>query len=176
MRALLGLADAIDRGTSAIGRLCSWLALAMILAGAWNAVMRYLGRWVGSGLSSNAWIEAQWYMFSLLFLLGGAWTLQQDAHVRVDVIYSRLSRRGKAWIDLLGGLLFLLPFCAFGVAVSWPSVRNSWAVLEGSPDPGGLARYPLKTAVLVAFVLLGLQGVSSVVRALDRLRDGGAEA
>ena len=170
MRALLKLAIGIDRGTTAVGRLCSWLALGMVLVGAYNAVVRYLGRWIGSGLSSNAYIEAQWYMFSLLFLLGAAWTLRDDAHVRVDVIYSRLSHTKKAWIDLLGGVVFLLPFCVFGVLTSWPSVRNSWAVREGSRDPGGLARYPLKAVILLAFVLLGLQGLSTVIKALARVR------
>lgn len=170
MQALLRLAAGIDRGTSAVGRLCSWLALGMVLAGAWNAVVRYLGRWVGSGLSSNAWIEGQWYMFSLLFLLGAAWTLQQDAHVRVDVIYGRLSAKKKAWIDLLGTLFFLLPFCVFGLMVSWPSVSNSWAVREVSPDPGGLARYPLKAVILVAFALLAAQGISTAIKAVARLR------
>ncbi len=149
MRGLLRVAGAIDRGTSAIGRLCSWLALLMVLVGAYNAVVRYLGRWVGSGLSSNAYIEAQWYMFSLLFLLGAAWTLRDESHVRVDVLYGRLSPKKKAWIDLLGVLLFLLPFCAFAIASSWPALEASWAVREGSPDPGGLARYPLKTLLPV---------------------------
>jgi TRAP-type mannitol/chloroaromatic compound transport system permease small subunit len=170
LKGLLRLAATIDRGSSAVGRLCSWLALLMVLVGAYNAVVRYLGRWVGSGLSSNSYIEAQWYMFSLLFLLGAAWTLQQDAHVRVDVIYGRLSAEAKAWIDLLGTAFFLLPFCVFGVVVSWPSVRNSWSVREVSPDPGGLARYPLKTVILIAFVLLGLQGISTAIKALSRVR------
>ncbi len=171
MRALLKLAGLIDRSTSAVGRLCSWLALLMVLTGAYNAVVRYLGRWIGSGLSSNAYIEAQWYMFSLLFLLGAAWTLRDDAHVRVDVFYGRLSDARKAWIDLLGAVFFLLPFCVFGVLSSWPSVRNSWAVKEVSPDPGGLARYPLKAVILIAFVLLGIQGISTAIKALARVRD-----
>ena len=175
MRALLSLAGLIDRSSSAVGRLCSWLALLMVLIGAYNAVVRYLGRFIGSGLSSNAYIEAQWYMFSLLFLLGAAWTLREDSHVRVDVVYSRLSKRGRAWIDLLGGLFFLLPFCAFGLVTSWPSVHNSWTIREVSPDPGGLARYPLKAVILVAFVLLAAQGISSVIKAAASLRGGSAE-
>jgi TRAP-type mannitol/chloroaromatic compound transport system permease small subunit len=104
-------------------------------------------------------------MFSLVFLLGAAHALRRDAHVRVDVIYGRLSARVRAWIDLIGTLLLLLlPFCTMAIVLSWPSVRNSWAVLEGSPDPGGLPRYPLKTMILVAFALLGAQGLALVIR------------
>ena len=82
------------------------MTLLMVMVGAFNAVARYLGKWIGVHLSSNAYIEAQWYLFSLIFLLGAAHTLQRDQHVRVDVLYGRLSDTGKAWIDLLGGLLF----------------------------------------------------------------------
>ena len=113
--------------------------------GAFNAVARYLGKSIGLNLSSNAYIEAQWYLFSAVFLLGAAHTLQRDQHVRVDVLYGRLTARKKAWIDIIGTVCFLIPFCLFGLVISIPAVRNSWAVLEGSPDPGGLARYPLKT-------------------------------
>ncbi|MCO4769382.1 MAG: TRAP transporter small permease subunit [Deltaproteobacteria bacterium] len=164
MRGLTKLADAIDALNSAVGRAVSWLCVLMVLIGAWNAVARYLGRFVGVDLSSNSFIEAQWYLFSLLFLLGAGATLRDDSHVRVDVLYGRLGPRGKAWIDLVGTLVFLLPFCVFGVVESWDWVANSWAGLEGSPDPGGLPRYPLKTVVPVAFLLLGLQGVSMVIR------------
>ena len=90
--------------------------------------------------------------------------------MRVDVIYGRLSQRAQAWIDLLGGLLFLLPFSAFALLMSWPAVRDSFAVREMSPDPGGLARYPIKAAVLPAFALLWLQGLSEVLKRLAILR------
>ena len=169
---LLAAIDALSEG---VGRAVSWL-LAMVLLGSYNAVARYLGRWLGTNLGSNAYLEAQWYLFSLVFLLGGAYTLRHDAHVRVDVLYGRLSARARAWIDLLGSVLFLLPFCAFCVSVSWPAVRNSWAVWEGSPDPGGLPRYPIKTVIPVAFLLLALQGIVVAVRAARRLRGREAPA
>ncbi len=167
MNALLALSRGIDALNERVGRAVSWLALAMVLFGAWNALARYAGKYIGTDLSSNGFIEAQWYMFSLLFLLGAGYTLKEDAHVRVDVLYGRLGPRGKAWIDVGGTLLFLLPFCIFGVWVSWEWVFNSWAEREVSPDPGGLPRYPLKAMVPLAFVLLGLQGVSMFAKRLN---------
>ncbi len=167
MNALLALSRGIDALNERVGRAVSWLALAMVLFGAWNALARYAGKYIGTDLSSNGFIEAQWYMFSLLFLLGAGYTLKQDAHVRVDVLYGRLGPRGKAWIDVCGTLLLLLPFCIFGVWVSWEWVLNSWTEREVSPDPGGLPRYPLKAMVPLAFTLLGLQGVSMFARRLN---------
>lgn len=166
----MGFARRIDALNEWIGRATSWLVLLMVLVAAYNAVARYLGRWVGLNLSSNAYLEAQWYLFSLVFLLGAAYTLRRGGHVRVDVLYGRFSRRRRAWIDLIGTAALLLPFCLFVLYVSWPSVRNSWAVREGSPDPGGLPRYPIKTMILVAFLLLVLQGIAEVLRNVEILR------
>lgn len=171
MGRLLGLARGIDRGTQWLGKKVSWLVLAMVLLGAFNSIARFMGPYLGRNLSSNAFIEAQWYMFSLLFLLGAGYVLQRDAHVRVDVLYSRLSRRGKAWVDLLGGVFLLIPFCLFGLLASWPSVANSFAVREVSPDPGGLPRYPIKAMILVCFALLFVQGVSQIIWKVSALRD-----
>lgn len=168
----LRLAGWIDRLTRAVGKASSWLLLAMVLVGAYNAVVRYLGRFMGHNLSSNAYIEAQWYMFSLVFLLGAAYALQKGSHVRVDVFYGRLSERGRAWIDLVGTLIFLLPFSLFALWVSWPSVLASWRIREVSPDPGGLPRYPIKAVILVCFALLVLQGVAEVIRLAALLRRG----
>lgn len=148
----------------------------MILVGAFNALARYLGRFTGIDLSSNAYLELQWYLFSLVFLLGGSYALSRDAHVRVDVFYSRVSERARAWIDLLGGIVFLLPFTVFGFWVSIPSVRNSFAVREVSPDPGGLWRWPIKAVILVSFALLFLQGIAEVLRNLEKVRDSGGAA
>lgn len=170
MRGWLRFAGWIDGLNERIGRFAGWLTLAMVLIGAYNAVVRYLGRALGRSLSSNAYIETQWYLFSLVFLLGAAYTLRHNAHVRVDVLYGRLGERGKAWLDLGGTLLFLLPFCLVTIALSWPTVHNSWTVRELSPDPGGLPRYPLKTMILVGFGLLFLQGVSVAIRQIAFLR------
>ncbi len=164
------LADAIDRLSEGVGALIRWLVLAMVLIGAFNAAARYLGRSIGVQLSSNAYIEVQWYLFSLIFLLGAGYTLKKRGHVSVDVLYARYSPRTKAWIDLLGTLLLLLPFCVFGIVATWPSVRNSWLVGESSPDPGGLPRYPIKSVILIAFGLLFLQGVCWAIRRGGQIR------
>ncbi len=160
----------VDRLNSRLGIAVSWLTLAMVAVGAYNAVVRYLGRFTGWHLSSNAYLELQWYMFSLVFLLGASYALQTNAHVRVDVVYSRLPERWRRRIDLWGSLLFLIPFAVFGLVTSWPAVRNSWAVLEVSSDPGGLPRYPIKSVLLVAFTLLALQGMAEAARNWLRLR------
>jgi TRAP-type mannitol/chloroaromatic compound transport system permease small subunit len=166
----LRIASHIDRTNEWIGRAVYWLTLFMVLVGSYNALVRYLDRFVGLGLSSNTYIELQWYMFSLIFLLGAAYTLKHDSHVRVDVLIARLSPRGRAWIDLLGTVLFLIPFCVLVLWTSWPIVRNSWIVLETSSDPGGLPRYPIRTAIPVAFLLLMFQGVSLAIKQIAFLR------
>src|SRR6056297_1877491 len=138
--------------------------------GAATAALRYVGRPLGVSLTSNAFLEGQWYLFSAVFLLAAAWALRENAHVRVDVLYGRLGPRGKAWTDLLGTLLFLLPFCALMLWATGPSVAESWAVREVSPDPGGLPRWPIKALVPVAFVLLFLQGIAQAIKAVAQLR------
>lgn len=160
------VAEGIDTFSYWTGRVVYWLTLLMVLIGAYNAIVRY----AYPTLSSNAYIEMQWYLFSLVFLLGAAYTLRQSAHVRVDVLYGKLSPRGKAWIDLAGTVLFLIPFCVFIIWVSWSYVGNSWAITEQSPDPGGLPRYPIKTIIPLAFGLLLIQSVSIVIRQVAFLR------
>lgn len=164
MPLMLRIADAIDRFNERFGRLIYWLTLAMVLIGSFNAIVRYLDRYTGFGLSSNTYLELQWYLFSLVFLLGAAYTLKHDAHVRVDVLFSRLGPRGQAIINLLGVIFLLFPFCILMIWVSWPAVLNSWSVMEMSPDPGGLPRYPIKTMIPVAFVLVLAQGLSMGIR------------
>lgn len=158
------LSRAIDRVTGVFGHMITWMTLIMILVGAFNAVARYLGRFVGASLSSNLYLELQWYIFSLIFLLGAGYTLREDAHVRVDVLYARISPRARRLINLLGAALLLTPFCIFVLYMSWPSVVNAWTIKEMSPDPGGLPRYPLKALIIVAFVLLLIQGLSEFIK------------
>lgn len=164
MQFLLNVAKWIDRLNEGLGWITFGLTLIMVAMGAYNAITRYLGRFIGINLSSNLYIEVQWYLFSLIFLLGAAYVLKHNGHVRVDLLYNRLSRRGKAWIDLLGALLLLVPMCVLVFFYSVPAVVNSWQVLEMSSDPSGLPRYPLKTMILVAFFLLGLQGISESIK------------
>lgn len=161
---------AVDGLNDRIGTAIRWLALIMVLVGAFNAIARYTTRYTGVSLSSNAYLDLQWYFFSLIFLLGAAYGLNRDVHVRVDVLYARMSRKTRAWIDLAGTVLFLLPFSLLMLWVSWPAVRNSWSVHEASPDPGGLPRYPIKAVILVSFVLLVLQALSQIVKQIEVLR------
>ena len=165
---------AVDGLNDRIGSTIRWLALVMVLVGAFNAIARYMTRYTGFALSSNAYLDLQWYFFSLIFLLGAAYGLNHDVHVRVDVLYSRLSEKTRAAIDLAGTVLFLLPFSLLMLWVSWPPVRNSWAIREASPDPGGLPRYPIKAVILISFALLVLQGLSQVAKQVAVLRGGGS--
>ena len=166
----LRIASHIDRTNEWIGRIVYWLTLFMVLVGAYNAIVRYLDRYTGLGLSSNTYIELQWYMYSLVFLLGAAYTLKHNAHVRVDILFARLAPRGRAWVNLLGTILFLIPFCILVLWTSWPAVRNSWIVAEMSPDPGGLPRYPIKAVIPLAFLLLLFQGLSLAIKQIAVLR------
>lgn len=165
------VASSIDQFNERVGKVVYWLTLIMVMIGAYNAIARYFDRYTGWGLSANTYIELQWYLFSLVFLLGAAYTLKRDSHVRVDVLYGRLSNRNKAWVNLLGTVLFLFPFCILMIIVSWSSVQNSWAVMEMSPDPGGLPRYPIKTMIPVAFILLILQGISMLFNQIVILQE-----
>lgn len=162
--------DRIDGLTRRVANGTAWLTVAMVLVAAINAVLRYAGRAAGANLSSNAWLELQWYLFSLVFLLGGPHALRRGGHVRVDVLLERTSTRVRAWVDLLGGLLLLIPFCLLALATSWAFVADSVATMEQSPDPGGLPRWPIKVIVPLAFVLLLMQAIAEVLRRLAVLR------
>jgi TRAP-type mannitol/chloroaromatic compound transport system permease small subunit len=159
MNRLLKLSRGIDAFNERVGRLVIWLVLAATLISAGNAVMRY-----GLNTSSNAWLEIQWYLFGLIFLLGAGYTLKHNGHVRIDVLYGRFSPRAKAWVDLMGGLLFLLPMSGLIAWLAWDFFLASYAVAETSPDAGGLLRWPIKLAVPLGFALLWLQGVSEVIK------------
>jgi len=166
MNLLLKLAALIDAMNRRIGQLTQFLVLLMILIGVYNATVRYLGGFIGVNLSSNAYLDLQWYLFGAVFMLGAAYTMQKDGHVRVDIFQSRLSPKGQAWIDLIGIVVFLIPFCIMVFWISLPWVENSWRLHEMSSDPGGLARYPIKTVIPIAFVCLTLQGLSQIIKAL----------
>ncbi len=170
MTILLGLARAIDTFSTALGKLMWWLAAAMVLVGAYNVITRYLGEYLGMQLSANVYLELQTYAFDLIFLLGAAYVLRADAHVRVDIIYSRLSPRSRAWVDIFGTFVFLIPFCIFGLYFCYGYVERSWSYLEQSPNPGGLPRYPIKAMMLACFALLILQGISEVIKNVAFLR------
>jgi TRAP-type mannitol/chloroaromatic compound transport system permease small subunit len=159
MEFLLKFAQGIDALNERVGRLVIWLVLLAVLISAGNAVSRY-----GLNLSSNAWLEIQWYLFSLIFLLAAGYTLKHNGHVRIDIVYGRLSRRSQAVIDLAGGLLFLLPMAGLVAWLGWTGFAEAYALGETSPDAGGLVRWPVKLAIPLGFALLALQGVAEIIK------------
>ncbi|MFZ1829916.1 MAG: TRAP transporter small permease subunit [Candidatus Competibacteraceae bacterium] len=159
MKFPLHIAAAIDALNTAIGRWMTWLILLCTLTSATAATLRYALDW-----GSNALLEAQWFMFGLVFLFCSAWTLLEGGHVRIDVVSSRLSPVARIWIDIFGALLFLLPVCLLIVVNSWSYFLLSFHTREASPDPGGLIWWPLKLAIPAAFTLLSLQGLSELIK------------
>ncbi|MDQ3195574.1 MAG: TRAP transporter small permease subunit [Burkholderiales bacterium] len=156
---LLRIAAFIDALNERIGRACTWLVLIAVLVSSGNAVSRYT-----FGMSSNAFLEIQWYLFAAIFLLAAGYTHRHDGHVRVDVFYSRCSKRTRAWIDIFGGLLFLLPMAIAILWLSWPMAASSFQINEGSPDPGGLLRWPVKLMIPLGFALLTLQAIAEIIK------------
>jgi TRAP-type mannitol/chloroaromatic compound transport system permease small subunit len=152
----------IDNITEWVGKTASWLVLAMVLLICYDVAMRYFFQ-----QGSVALQELEWHLFALIFLLGAAYTLKHDEHVRVDILYQSrfVSDKQRALINIFGTLLFLFPFCILILISSWPFVENAFYYNEGSPDPGGLPyRYLLKGCLLVAFGLLVLQGFSGLLK------------
>jgi TRAP-type mannitol/chloroaromatic compound transport system permease small subunit len=165
MHALLRLSAVIDSLNRRIGRATIWLILVCVCLSALTATLRYVLDW-----GSNAMIEAQWFMFGLVFLLCAPWTLQEQGHVRVDILYTRLPPRARVWVDILGALLFLLPVCLLIVWDAWGYFRLSFGQNESSFNPGGLWWWPMKLAIPVAFALLAAQGVSEIIKGVAVLR------
>ena len=159
MRHLLAFADAVDRLTEHIGQWLKWLVLFSSLISAGNALMRYTIHY-----SSNAWLEIQWYMFGAMFLLAAGYALKHDEHVRVDVFFSKMSPQQQAWVDVFGGILFLMPMALIIAWLSIPMVVNSITIREHSSDAGGLLRWPIKIMIPLGFALLALQGVAEIIK------------
>ena len=166
MKTLLTLSRAIDMLNELAGRGARWLILACILISAGNAVARY-----GLNLSSNGFLEIQWYLYSIVFLGAAGYTLKHNAHVRIDLIAGRLAPKTQAWIDVCGHVFMLLPVCAIMLWFGWTAFLESYRINELSPDAGGLLRWPIKLLVPVAFALLILQGVSETIKKFALLRD-----
>jgi len=165
MKLLLALSRGIDALNERVGRVVLWLILVMALVSATNAMFRYL-----LNLSSNAWLELQWYLFAAVFLLCAGYTLLHDEHIRIDVVASRLSRRTQVWIDIFGTVFFLLPMSTFILWLSWPMFANAWVSQEMSSNAGGLIRWPARLLIPAGFFLLSLQGVSELVKRIAFLR------
>lgn len=159
MPLLMSFSRAIDTVTEWVHRIVMWLVLVAILVSAGNAVMRKL-----FSMSSNAFLEAQWYLFSAVFLLAAAFALQKGEHVKIDLVYGRLSRRTQIWIEILGTIFFLFPFCLVTILIVWPVVLDKMATGETSANAGGLALWPVWAMIPAGFILLALQGVSELIK------------
>lgn len=170
MGALRGYRSAVDRLAGILGWISAVLIFPTVTISVVNVLLRQLGEKVGRNLTSNALIEAQWYLYGLIFVFGFAYILREGVNVRVDFWFTHRSSRTQSWIDLVGHVIALIPFAYIGLKYSWPSVKLSWEQHEQSPDAGGLARYPIKTALMVAFVFLLVQGLAEIVRNVEYLR------
>lgn len=170
MQKLLRVSRIIDGLNEGVGRFAVLLIPLMIGLGVWNTLGRYLGRFIGQNLSSNSLIEGQTYLFALAFLLGAAYTFKHNGHVRVDAFYDRWPPQRQAWVNFLGALLFVIPFCGLMVYFVWTPIVNSWLSWEVSPNAGGLPRYPIKSFVCVFFILLLLQGISEAIKNWVKLK------
>lgn len=159
MQTLLKLSRGIDWLNEKCGRLFMLLVLVAVLISAGNAIMRKAFH-----MSSNAFLEIQWYLFGAIFLMCAGYTLLKNDHVRIDVVIGKLSRRAHAWIDIFGSLVFLLPLCAIIIYYSWPQFMKAWTINEMSADAGGLIRWPVLLLIPVGFSLLALQGVSQIIK------------
>jgi TRAP-type mannitol/chloroaromatic compound transport system permease small subunit len=164
VEALLKLSRIIDAANDRFGVVAVWLVLFCCMISAGNAFSRHF-----LNASSNAWIEVQWYMFAAMVLLGGPFTLKINEHVRVDLIYGSLPERARLWIDIVGGLLFLLPICVILIYFTWPFFLDSWRIHEGSSNAGGLIRWPVKLLLPIGFTLMALQGVSEIIKRVAAL-------
>lgn len=165
MKGLLGISRVIDAVDERIGRWLTWLVLAMVLISAANAISRYL-----FNISSNAWLELQWYLFAMVFLLCSGYTLLHNEHIRIDVISARFAPRTRAWIDVFGTVFFLLPVAIYIVYLSWPIFMNAWDSGEMSSNAGGLIRWPARLMIPVGFTFLSLQGISELIKRIAFLR------
>jgi TRAP-type mannitol/chloroaromatic compound transport system permease small subunit len=164
MRILLAIARAIDALNRFVGRAAAWLVLAAVLVSAGNATARY-----ALDMSSNAWLEIQWYLFSAVFLLCAGYTLLKNAHVRIDVLSARWTPRTRAWMDIAGTVFFLMPMALIVLYLSWPMFLQSFLTDEMSSDAGGLARWYVKALIPAGFALLVLQGFSELIKRIALL-------
>jgi TRAP-type mannitol/chloroaromatic compound transport system permease small subunit len=164
VRGLLRVSRVIDAVNDQFGTLANWLVLLAVLISTGNALARY-----ALDIGSNAWLEVQWYMFAAMVFFGAPYVLKVNEHVRVDVIFSALSERTRIWIDILGTILFLLPFCAVLIYFTWPWFVDSWSISEMSSNAGGLIRWPVKLVLPLGFALLALQGISELIKHLAAL-------
>lgn len=165
MKALLAVSRAIDAVNTRLGKWVSWLIVVVVLVSAGNAVVRKL-----FDQSSNAWLELQWVMFSVIFLLCSPWTLISNEHIRIDIINSRFSKTTRNVIDLFGHVVFLLPLTIVMMVTGWPFFTASFAIREQSLNAGGLPQWPAKSLIVIGFALLFVQALSEIIKRIAVLR------
>ena len=165
MAPLLSLSRLIDRMSGWIGRWVAWLVLAAVLISAANAVSRK-----AFNLSSNAFLEIQWYLFAAVFLLASGYTLLRQEHVKIDVVSGRFSKRTQIWIEIVGICLFLFPFVYMIIKLAMPLVINAYVTNEMSSNAGGLIRWPVFALLPLGLLLLGVQGISELIKRVAFLR------
>ena len=171
MRPLLALSRMIDGINTVFGKAAEWMVLAACVISAGNAVSRYAASW-----SSNAWLEVQWYLFAGVVMLGAAYTLNRNGHVRVDLVYGNLTDRKRLWVDVLGILFFLFPAMILLAWMTWPFFMDSFVRNEASQNAGGLIRWPVKLVLPLGFLLISLQGLSELIKRIALLRGIGTDA
>ncbi len=159
MNALLKISGVIDLINEKLGVFTNFLVLLAVLVSAGNAMSRY-----AFNLSSNAWLEVQWYMFAIIVMYGASYTLRRNEHVRVEIFYLMLSERAQLWLDLICTIVFLLPVCLLLAYLSWPFFQLSYDTSEVSGNAGGLIRWPIKFVLPSGFLLLVLQGISEIIK------------
>jgi TRAP-type mannitol/chloroaromatic compound transport system permease small subunit len=162
---LLALSRAIDAVNSRLGRWLSWLVLVVVLVSATNATVRKL-----FDTSSNAWLELQWILFGVIFLLCSPWTLLSNEHIRIDIVNSMLPKKARDIIDVVGHALFLLPLTIVMMVTSWPFFLRSLAINEQSLNAGGLPQWPAKSLIVIGFTLLFFQGISELIKRIAVMR------
>lgn len=162
---LMRVSRLIDGVSQRIGAMTLWLVLAAVLISAANAILRKAFQ-----MGSNAMLEVQWYLFSAVFLLGAGYTFLKNAHVRIDFVASRFPPRLRSWVDIVGILVFLLPFCYLIFTLSWTLFANAWASGEMSQNAGGLIRWPVYLLLPLGMALLALQAVSELIKRVAFLR------
>ncbi len=170
MSLLLKFSRLIDAFSHLVGKTLIWLILAATLISAANAITRK-----AFNIGSNAYLEIQWYLYAAVFLLGAGAVFMQNAHVRIDVLANRLSRRTRMFIDIFGIVLFLLPLCYFMITFAWPIVARAYATGEMSSNAGGLIRWPVYALVPAGFALLALQAISELIKRFSFLNGTGPD-
>lgn len=165
MQNLLKISGIIDALNTRVGQFIKWLILAAVIVSTVNAIVRKL-----FNVSSNSWLELQWYLFGAVFMLGAAYTFLKNEHIRIDVVTSHFAKRTRDWIDVFGHVFFLIPFCWIMIWHGWPFFLRSFEINEQSMNAGGLTVWPAKILVPLGFVLLLLQAFSELIKRVAIIR------